>query len=226
VSRRAFRRQLAWLQRCGYRPLGLDELLRARHEHRLPVGRSVVVTFDDGYRDNYQRACPVLRHYGFMATFFIVTGFVGGVNAWDRDGALVGRALLSWPDIRALLALGMQVGGHTRHHPRLTEIEPELARAEVAGSRHDLEQRLGQSIASFAYPHGRYDPATIEAVVDAGFTGACCSDGGPNDPAVPIFQLRRLEVRGSDSLLQFMLGVRSGFRLSPGRLIRYLWRSR
>jgi peptidoglycan/xylan/chitin deacetylase (PgdA/CDA1 family) len=200
-----FARQMAWLYLRRYPVLPLEDLLRYRLEYRLPPARALVITFDDGYADNGAVAYPILRRYGFPATVFLVSRAVGGTNAWDKDGELVGRQLLSWAEIRALQEDGLSFGAHSQHHVPLTEVPSATVCAEVAGSRADLERELGRPVTTFAYPHGKHDTRTQEAVAEAGFLGACCSVAGLNDPAVSQFALRRSEVRGTDSLLGFAL---------------------
>jgi peptidoglycan/xylan/chitin deacetylase (PgdA/CDA1 family) len=217
VPIRRFERQMAWLDSRGYRIMALSELLECRRRHTLPPARSVVITFDDGYADNYALALPVLRGRRFPATFFLVSGAVGGTNAWDAGGALAGRALMSWEQAGELLRHGMAVGSHTRSHPVVPDLSPADREGELRGARLDLEQALGRPIATFAYPFGRMDDATATAVEQAGYEAACCSRSGANDPAVPQFGLRRLEVRGTDSMVRFALSVRAGRRLPrPG----------
>ena len=206
-----FRRQLRWLRRRGYRVIGLDELLAARRAHQPPPARAVVITFDDGYLDNRELAARELRALGFTATFFLVSERLGGRNTWDRRGELAGRWMLSWEDARALLAAGMSVGAHTRTHPVLPEHPAGVQRREIAGAREDLEQQLGHPVGTFAYPFGRLDDTTVAAVAEGGYEGACCSRSGVNDPCVSSLLLRRVEVRGTDSLLRFALAVHRGW---------------
>lgn len=210
VPSRRFARQMAWLGLARYRVIGLEELLACRREHRLPPGRAVVVTFDDGYADNWRFALPILRARGFPATVFVVSGRIGERNTWDGAGELDDRPLLTWNEIRELLGAGIEVGAHTRHHVALTTVDRCEADREIAGSRTDLEEALGRPLRTFAYPYGLLDDATPAAVAKAGFHGACCSRSGVNDPAVPSHLLRRVEIRGTDSMLQFIRSVRLG----------------
>jgi peptidoglycan/xylan/chitin deacetylase (PgdA/CDA1 family) len=211
-----FRRQLAWLAWRGYRVIGLEELLAYRRRRELPPARSVIITFDDGYADNRALALEALRQHGFRATFFLVSGCIGARNSWDTAGELAGRHMLSWDDVRALLDAGMEVGAHTRTHPALPELTDSTRESEVAGSKRDLEAALARPVRTFAYPYGRLDAATADAVGASGFEAACCSHSGVNDPAVPTLLLRRVEVQGTDSLTRFALATHRGWH-SPRR---------
>ncbi len=133
VPLRRFERQMAWLDSRGYRIMGLGELLECRRRHTLPPARSVVITFDDGYADNHALALPVLQARRFPATFFLVSGAVGGTNAWDAGGELAGRALMSWEQAAELLRHGMAVGSHTRSHPVVPGLSPADRERRAAG---------------------------------------------------------------------------------------------
>ena len=212
-----FERQMAWLKWLRYRVLSLEDYLRYQTEDRLPPARSVVITVDDGYVDNYAMAYPILRRYGFPATIFLVSGNVGDVNHWDEHGLLRDRALMSWTEVREMSRDGVTFGAHTQTHPMLTAVTPGRARAEIAGSRADLEQALGQPVQLFSYPHGKHDATARSIVEQAGYSGACTTRAGMNSPATPAFELRRTEVRGTDSFMRFALALWLGDDHLPPR---------
>jgi peptidoglycan/xylan/chitin deacetylase (PgdA/CDA1 family) len=195
---------MAWLRRW-HRVLSLDAYLRYRREHRLPPARSVVVTIDDGYRDVRTVAYPILRRLGIPATIFLVSGALGGANAWDRSGELAGRPVLSREDARVMRTGGIAYGAHTRTHPHLPALPSERLRDEVVDGRRELEQAIGEPVPVFAYPYGERDARCEAIVAEAGFSAACGTESGPNSPATPPYRLRRTEVRGTDSLLRFAL---------------------
>lgn len=201
---RELERQLRWLRR---RPVvGLGELAEYRRERRLPPADAVAITIDDGYAD-VRAAVPILRRYDVPATVFVVTGKTGEVNDWDRDGELTRRPLLSWEEVAGLARDGVEIGAHSRSHPQLPLLGAEDARAEIAGSREDLEHRIGEPPAAFAYPFGRVDEATAGFARDAGFALACGLERGRNGPATPPHRLRRLEVDGRTALARFALAL-------------------
>jgi peptidoglycan/xylan/chitin deacetylase (PgdA/CDA1 family) len=203
VPRRRFATQMAWLKLRGYRVIALSELVDRLRSHRIVPARSVVITFDDGFADNCSEALPILRRHGFPATVFLVSHAPQRTASWPADPALHGRALLSDEQIRELIAGGIEIGAHTRTHPVLTDIGPDRQMLEIAGSRDDLTRRLGVPVQAFAYPFGACNAAIAAGVERAGFDAACCSRSGMNDPATPLMQLRRLKVRGTDTLLDF-----------------------
>ena len=202
-----FKRQMAWLKWLRYHVLSLEDYLRYRAEDRLPPARSIVITVDDGYLDNYAVAYPILRRYGFPATIFLVSSNVGDANRWDEPGLLRDRALMSWTEIHEMVQGGMTFGAHTQTHPMLTVVTPDRARTEIAGSRVDLTRALDQPIQFFSYPHGKYDVAARSIVEQVGYMGACSTRAGMNSPATSRFELRRTEVRGTDSFMRFVLAL-------------------
>jgi peptidoglycan/xylan/chitin deacetylase (PgdA/CDA1 family) len=210
VCARRFARQMRWLRLAGRQVLGLDEYLRCRREHRLPPAPAVVLTFDDGYTDNGAIAQPILTRFRFPATIFLVTDFVGGQNRWDTKGVLHDRPLLDWEAIRNLERSGLQFGSHTRNHPVLTALPAPAAELEIGGSKRAVEDHLPEAVPTFAYPYGIYDE-TVRALVErAGFWGACTTRTGLNGPGTPLFELRRVEVRGEFGLIRFILAVLVG----------------
>jgi peptidoglycan/xylan/chitin deacetylase (PgdA/CDA1 family) len=221
VPPRAFWRQMRWLTRR--RPvLALDDVLAHRRTNRLPPAGAVVVTIDDGYDDVRSHAHPVLRALGVAATLFVVTERMGEANRWDADGPLAGRPLVSWPDTTELHRQGLALGAHTRTHPRLPDLPPADVDAEVAGSRADLADALGEPVETFAYPYGRWDEATAQAVARAGFGCAVSVAPGRNCAATPPYALRRVEIRGDDSPVRFVLAVVFGDSRIVERVVRRL----
>jgi glycosyltransferase involved in cell wall biosynthesis/peptidoglycan/xylan/chitin deacetylase (PgdA/CDA1 family) len=210
---RHFARQLRWLRFRRYTVLGLDEYVRHRLEHTLPPPRSVVITLDDAYADNAELAHPLLRRRGLTATIFAVSRRMGELNLWSEGAEVQGRPLMTWEQAEKLRRDGLELGAHTRTHASLRGLAPEELADEIAGSKADLEERLGP-IRHFAYPYGRLDDAAVRAVEEAGFASACGIEEGRNSPGTPAFALRRVEVHGTDSLLRFALTLALGRR--PG----------
>ena len=217
LSGRVFAAQLTLLRWLGYRVIALDEYVAARRAHTLTPDRAVILTIDDGYADNVAVALPVLRRLGATATVFIVSGRMGGVNDWDTAGVLAGRPLLNWAGVQALSAAGQTIGAHTPSHPHLSQLTPAEALAEMEGSRADLERALGAPVRLLTYPYGDRTAVTRALAAQAGFEAACSVRRRPNSPATPLYELHRLEVFGTDSLLRFSLGLWLGDENLPPR---------
>lgn len=176
VSSPDFERQIAWLAAEGYKSIRLDEWLEAERRDPASLHRRVVLTFDDAYADFVTAAFPVLQGHGFGSTMFVPTGYTGGFADWDREFGTP-APLMSWDDLGALAQAGVEIGAHTITHPRLTRLKDEAAVSrEIAGSRAELEQRLGLTIPTFAYPYGDYDERVAQAVKAAGLSVAVTID--------------------------------------------------
>jgi peptidoglycan/xylan/chitin deacetylase (PgdA/CDA1 family)/GT2 family glycosyltransferase len=220
VPGRRFAWQMALLRWMGYRVITLDELVRQREEAGASLRRSAVITIDDGYVDVSTYAFPVLHRYGFPATVFLVSAAVGGCNGWSHGTELTNRPLLSWAQIKAMQGAGVSYGAHTRTHPDLTGVTPNRAREEILSSKVELEQALGIPIRFFAYPYGAVNPLIQAHVEQAGYWAALGVEEGRNTPLTAPYALRRIEIRGTDSLLRFALSLwspRTAARFFPRR---------
>lgn len=204
MPERSFARQMRLLALLRYRVIPLEELAEALRQGQPPPRRAVVITIDDGYRDNLEIAEPILRRHGFPAIVFLVTALLGAKSEWSKRGASAWRPLLSAEQVKAMRAAGMRFGGHTRTHCRLSEAAGDRIDEEVGGCREDLERLLGEPIESFAYPYGAYDQQAAAAVERAGFDAACTVEpqlaGAGSEP----MDIPRIEVRGGDSTLTFL----------------------
>jgi len=144
----------------------------------------VVITFDDGYADNFECAAPILRHFGLPATFFVSAGLVGTADRFAHDGRSPYRfGNLRWDEVRALRDAGFEIGSHGWGHRNLADCTLDDAQKEVVSSRERIQQELGSSVRSFAYPFGgRTDitPAVIDGIRGAGFDVVASAYGGTN----------------------------------------------
>jgi peptidoglycan/xylan/chitin deacetylase (PgdA/CDA1 family) len=178
--------------------LSLGEMVR-RLERGLSLSGTLALSFDDGYRDNYECAAPILRSLGLPATFFVVSDFIGSdaVAWWDRE--LSPRpAWMTWSQVRELRADGFEIGAHTRTHADLGQATGPVADREISGSRHEIEARLGGApVELFAYPYGRAENLTEsnrDLVRKSGFRCCASCSGGSNPRGGDPFRLRRIPV--------------------------------
>ena len=200
---RRFRRQLRWLRLRGYRIISLDEYAQARLEGTLPPSSR------PHFRRRVRGNADVRDQDGEHATVFLVAGLVGESNRWTPESNLNDRALLSWDEVRDLRRAGVAVGAHTVSHPRLTDLDRDEASQEVVDSRAVLKShRAGRSSTAYADEERGIGPAMVR---EAGYLTACGIQHGSNGPAVPIHDLRLIEVRGTWSLPTFALSVWTGF---------------
>jgi peptidoglycan/xylan/chitin deacetylase (PgdA/CDA1 family) len=167
--------------------------------------RSVAITIDDGYADNLEIAHPILRRHGFSATLFLISGKLGGRSDWSKEGgATDDRPLLSEEQALRLRSEGHAIGAHTRTHRPLPTLAEEEARAEVGGSRADLESVLGTPVPTFAYPYGELDDAAVDASERAAFVAACTTRPHHVRFGDDPLRIPRIEMRGSDTTRRFL----------------------
>jgi peptidoglycan/xylan/chitin deacetylase (PgdA/CDA1 family) len=210
-----FAAQMDYLDRHGYAVVPLARLVRAaRAEDDLP-DRSVVVTLDDGLNCTCETALPILERRGFPATVFVVSGLLGRTNEWLHTAGFPKRSMLSVAGLRRLAAAGLDVGSHTVSHPWLSKLPANVARAEVRDSKARLEDIIGRPVVHFAYPYGDYTAAVRDFVVEAGYVAACSTRWGRHHAKKQLFALRRVEINGQDSLLQFAVKLRIGTHHVP-----------
>lgn len=167
-----FERQLQFLKSSGFSTCSVESALAGpRDGAGARADPIVLLTFDDGYMDFYTHALPILQHFGFTATVFLVADAVGGTNAWDR-GKIEATPLMGITELKAALSAGIRFGSHSRTHARLVELDREAALNEIRGSKETLEALLGGEMSLFCYPYGRSNLELQRAVRDAGYHAA------------------------------------------------------
>lgn len=186
VSPELFDEQMAWLHEHDYTPVRMDTLAECLRGQQECPDNMVALTFDDGYEDAATNALPILERYGFPATFYIVTDFVG------QPG------YLSWDQIRTLHESGMEIGSHSISHPDLTARSTAEARREIVESREILETQLDTPVQSFCYPIGAYNPDIAAMVHEAGYTSSVTTHPGPRLDA--LYELPRRRIRGDETV--------------------------
>jgi len=199
---RRFRQQMSYLKRFGYRVLDLEEALQALFGDGILPPRSVVLTFDDGYRNFREHAFPILLHFGFPATVYLVSGLLGGRAEW-LDVENPKPSLMTPEEIRELHREGVRFGSHGITHSRLSCIGPEAAREEIFASRQTLEDLLGEAVEHFCYPYGDYDDDVRRLVHDAGYRSALtCIRGAANEADNPL-EIPRKAISYGDNLVGY-----------------------
>ena len=143
-----FERHMGCLKNQGFRSVSLDEGFRILQQGHKSREKAVIITFDDGFRDFYDRAFPILRKHGHTATVFLPTGFIG-----TERGSFKGRECLVWQEVRELRANGIRFGSHTVNHPKLYELPWNAIESELLLSKKCIEQELDEEITTFAYPY-------------------------------------------------------------------------
>jgi len=192
VSAKQFASHLASLQRRGFKTITFRDYARfLRGEGSLPR-KPIILTFDDGYEDNYRTAFPLLQKFGFNAVIYVVMDMQRRTNFWDQDEPPA--QLMSASQMKELHRSGIEIGSHTVTHPRLLITTAENARCEIRNSKDTLEQLLGSSVVSFAYPYGELSQIVKDSVAEAGYRFAVAADSGPLAFYQDFFEIRRTQV--------------------------------
>ncbi|QKG57427.1 polysaccharide deacetylase family protein [Hymenobacter sp. BRD128] len=169
--------------------------------------RPIVLTFDDGYTDNYTNLLPLMQQYGYRGVLYLLGDFEVRYNQWDlaQDPTEPRADIMSETQKRAFVAAGWEIGAHTLTHPRLASLPAAEAAHEIAASKAELERRLGITIVSFAYPYGDLSPETKRLAADAGFTYAVATDTGGlhlEDDRMQIFRINMFPHESASSLFK------------------------
>jgi len=176
--------------------VSLGELLDRLRSGR-DISRHLVITFDDGYRDN-ARCALELKRRGLPACFFVTTGFIGSSrNAWWDSLRSIHSEWMSWDDVRALHALGFELGPHTATHANLGAVSGADAIAEIVGAKELLDNKLGVETQHFGFPFGRPEHLSDEnrqLVRSAGFRSCLSACGGTVTSGSDLFDLRRVGI--------------------------------
>ena len=195
VAPRLFRSQLDYLAGRGWKGGALGDMAGPRGVRGAAGRDEFCVTFDDGYLNVYDHACPALSERNMAATIYMVAGSVGGINDWDRKAGDSQESMMSAEQIRELSDSGFEIGSHTMTHPHLTELSDEQLRAELADSKHILEDITGKEVTAFSYPYGDCDSRVVEEVVAAGYRSAVGTKLGVVVEGVSAFEIPRVNVR-------------------------------
>lgn len=195
VEPRDFERHMEYIKKSGRPVIALGELVRRLKTEEVLDG-AIVITFDDGYRDNYTIAFPLLQRYGFPATIFVTTDLIGKSDKRDLER-------LTIAEMKEMEASGLiAIEPHTRSHPRLSKLDPERAREEIVGAKQYLESQLQKSCQHFAYPYGDFNDET-EKIVGEVFESACSVSEGTVRKGMDPRTLRRVSIDRSTTFPQF-----------------------
>jgi peptidoglycan/xylan/chitin deacetylase (PgdA/CDA1 family) len=191
VSPRLFARQMVELASAGFGTPAYD----AAAAPAAPASAQVWVTFDDGFRDVFEHALPVLRARRLVGIQFLVSELLGKTNEWQQRAGDIVEPLMDEAQVRDWLGAGQEIGAHTQSHPRLTQIPLTQAREEIRASKKSLEDRFGIPIRHFCYPYGDWNEAVRDEVIAAGYRSACTTMRGINDDGTSPFELKRFTAR-------------------------------
>jgi peptidoglycan/xylan/chitin deacetylase (PgdA/CDA1 family) len=213
VTPGTFEGQMRHLAESGYAALSLDELLSAIRREWTPPKKAAVITFDDGWLDNWVHAFPVLRKYRLRASVFVVTGWVQRASAGSsvagpytfpphREARRMAErgetrgVVLDWEHIEEMQASGfVDFYSHTVHHARCDRIAPEASAEELRESKRTLEERLGRPCPYLCWPFGKYSTEAVALAQEAGYRAIFTTRHDVAGPGTDPFDIPRIVVK-------------------------------
>jgi peptidoglycan/xylan/chitin deacetylase (PgdA/CDA1 family) len=196
-----FDEQMSRLGDLGYTVVGLDAVLDHYAAGTPLPAKAVLITFDDGYRDNLANAAPILQKYGYPAVLFVPIGYLDDRRPLPHEEHLAARGVLNqtldWSELAELEARGVRIESHGISHRPLADLEVDEAAREIALAKLRLEERLGRPVRAFAYVKGseaHYKPVHLSLLRQAGYEVAFTSVSGANGVATDPLRLHRYNV--------------------------------
>ncbi|MBC6309567.1 polysaccharide deacetylase family protein [Listeria sp. FSL L7-1582] len=177
-----FDTQMKWLSDNGYYTLTLAELAPLLEIGKNVPDKPVVITFDDGYQDNYTNAYPILKKYGLKATIFVITDKIAKNNHFDEAA------------LKEMSAYGIEMESHTVHHYELNRLSYEAQLKELQYSKAFLERFTGKKVNSICYPVGRYNEDTVRAAEATGYTMGFTTEVGKANKKDGMYTLPRVRM--------------------------------
>jgi peptidoglycan/xylan/chitin deacetylase (PgdA/CDA1 family) len=207
-----FRQQMRLLITAGCNPADLSQVVNWLRDGVRPPLKTVIITFDDGFRDFHTHAFPVLQEHSFPATVFLPTGFIGASRRSFNN-----LECLTWSEVREMRKAGIRFGSHTVSHPQLADLPPVELMRELAVSKAEIERHLGEPVAAFAYPHdfprgnSAFNAKFRDLLVKAGY--ACCvtSELGRVKSGDDLFRLKRMPINALDTPPLFLAKLEGGY---------------
>lgn len=196
-----FAEQMAYLKNKRFNVIPLTQLVERIEKKQSILKKTVVLTFDDGYEDNYFNAWPILKKYNFPATIFLVSGFVGK-TLYSKQNILF--RMLDWPQIQEMYESGLiDFQPHSLTHQKLTQMGLEQARNEIRLSKDIIEKQLNKSCYLFAYPKEDFNEEIIHILKESNFRSALTINNGLVGIDSDLFKIPRKSINAETSITQF-----------------------
>lgn len=205
---------LGSLQDRGYETVTFGDLL-----DREVLRKPVILTFDDGYEDNYTYLLPLLRKYRMKAVIYLLGDRSVRTNTWDLPQGAVEAPLMGKEQILEMAESGLvEFGAHSMTHAKLTQLPPELMEAQIHDCKTSLEKLLKREVFSFAYPYGLLNERVKEAVAQAGYRFGIAVEWGPDQFGDDLMQVRRICLSSKAGTLEFLW--KTSFLFPPFRRLQ------
>lgn len=207
VTLENFEKQMKYIKDNGYEAITFEDLKNGEYKKRFDRNKKyVIITFDDGYKDNLINALPILKKYKLKAVLFLITDRT--YNKWDTDAE--GRPkekkfeLMNLKEVKELYSSGLiEIGGHTTIHLDMTTILEEILKKDLEISKKKIEEITGKEAVSFAYPWGRNDEKSRRVVRETGYKFAVSTESGSSCFSDDLFEIVRVGIYSKDDMEKF-----------------------
>lgn len=199
VSPANFDKQMAFLKKSHYNVMSFEEFVRRTVSGEPFPRKSAVITFDDGYEDNYLNAYPILSKYQFPAIIFIPSHKIGQPD------------YLTWAQVREMSAHNITIGSHTQYHDYLPDLPREQQMQEIFGSKRFIQEQIRKPVEYFAYPIGGFSDEIKQMVKEAGYLAAATTNRGYDHVNKDVYELNRIRFSDKDDRIDFLWMKLSGY---------------
>ena len=203
ISGNAFEKQIRFLAENGYQSISPECMVAAIQTRATLPKKPILITFDDGYENVYTHAYPIMKQYGYIATIFLLAGYIEQWNKWDVKLGWQRFKHISWKQIRMLSREGFSFGSHGINHLFLTRHDDTKTKDEIYTSKLILEELLEQPINVFAYPYGNYNARVVHWVRECGYIAAFSLNPYAPITSDNIYALPRVAIYRSDTMGSF-----------------------
>lgn len=193
IPKQQFRQQMKYIKDNGYSTITLDEFSKFMLENKPIPKKSVIITFDDGYVDNYQYAYPILKEFNLKATVFAIP------NTIDKN-----KNYMTLTQLKELQANGIDIESHTFDHEKLTTLSYEKQLTTFKNSKKTLENILDKKVNYITYPYAKYNNDTIKAAMNSGYVMGFILGGKVARKNDGIYTLHRISVSPNDNIDEFI----------------------
>ena len=208
ISPKEFRAHMAILKENGYQTIGLQHYVDYLNTGEKPRGKMVVITFDDGFKNNHDQAWPIMAEFGFTGTVFVSTDFVGRTCTWEKHRSIPDFPMLSWDEIREMSDFGIEFGSHTCSHAYLTQLSLDEMEAELRQSKLIIENEVKQPVRFFCHPYGDVNEDTQRMAKETGYSAAFGSlEYGSTNSKDDLYNLKRIGTAKFSCLEDFKAGL-------------------
>ena len=214
-----FQEQMQYLKNKGYNIIDLADYLKWHKGEKKLTAKSVVITFDDGYKSIFANAFPILLKHNFSAAVFLTTDYIGGNMPFDwlkwDENALADKENnidnwlpLSWDEVKKMNHGNIIIGSHTLSHPHLAKLDQEQIKRELYQSKQKIEKEIKKEVRFFSYPvgirqYGAFNENTKRELISTGYDMAFVSEIGRNKKGSDLYVQKRIAVAECDSLFDF-----------------------